>query len=165
MLTDTLLVAGCKSKITLCIKVQRCCWMLGPLHIEKNFMDAIGDWMEGSGWCKIYNYSGKTTSRRIESFLTCSGVVGIKRARYTHNPTTKHGQFLLRIGRYLKGTREFGTLLQPSTGSALILQCYSDADFAGLYKVDHKEDPHCVKSRIGYVITLNNCPVSWGSKL
>ena len=62
-------------------------WMLGPLHIEKNFMEAIGDWMEGSGWCKIYNYSGISTSGRVESFLTCSGVAGIKRARYAHQVT------------------------------------------------------------------------------
>ena len=86
-------------------------------------------------------------------------------ARYTHNPTAKHGQYLLCIGWYLKGTREFGALLQPSTGLNSILQCYSDADFAGIFKVDHKEDPHCVKSRTGYIITLNNCSVSWGSKL
>ena len=32
-------------------------WLLDPLHIEKNFLEAIGRWSEGSGWKKIYEYS------------------------------------------------------------------------------------------------------------
>ena len=62
-------------------------WMLGPLHIEKNLVEAIGNWMEGSGWCKIYNYSSISTSGRVESSLYYSGVAGIKRSRYAHEVT------------------------------------------------------------------------------
>ena len=28
--------------------------MMGPLHIEMAFVTAIGDWLDGSGWTKVY---------------------------------------------------------------------------------------------------------------
>ena len=61
--------------------------MLGPLHIEQNFLKVIGDWLEGSGWTKIYDYSSVSTSGRVDSFLTVTGVSGIKRSRYAHQLT------------------------------------------------------------------------------
>ncbi len=45
------------------------------------------------------------------------------------------------------------------------IDCYVDADFAGLWASEDKQDPHCVKSRTGYVILVGNCPVVWKSKL
>ena len=45
------------------------------------------------------------------------------------------------------------------------IDCYPDADFAGLWTEDDKHDPHCVRSCTGYVICLANCPVLWKSKL
>ncbi len=70
---------------------------------------------------------------------------------------------LVRIGRYLKGTLEQGLILQPS--EALTLDCYPDANFAGLWGHENPDDPHCVHSRTGYVITLSNCPILWTSKM
>ena len=58
--------------------------MLGPLHIEQNFIKAIGNWLEGSGWSKIYEYSSKSTPGKADSSLSCAGVVGIKRLNYVH---------------------------------------------------------------------------------
>ena len=58
--------------------------MLGPLHIEQNFIKAIGDWLEGSGWTKIYEYLWNTSTRKADSFLSCAGDAGIKRSRYAH---------------------------------------------------------------------------------
>ena len=40
-----------------------------------------------------------------------------------------------------------------------------DADFAGLWGAEEQDDPHCVKSRTGYVIMVAGCPVLWKSKL
>ena len=40
-----------------------------------------------------------------------------------------------------------------------------DADFDGLWRHEDDQDPVCVKSRTGYVITLGGCPVVWTSKL
>jgi hypothetical protein len=47
----------------------------------------------------------------------------------------------------------------------MTLDCYVDADFAGLYGVEDDQDPVCVKSRTGYCLTLANCPLIWVSKL
>ena len=45
------------------------------------------------------------------------------------------------------------------------LDCYVDADFARLWNFESDQDPVCVRSRTGYVITLGGCPVTWVSKL
>ncbi len=82
---------------------------------------------------------------------------------YTFSPTKRHEQALVRIGRYLKGTIHDGIRFDPCND--LNLDCYPDADVAGLEKHEHAEDPHCVRSRTGYVVTLAGCPVIWASKL
>jgi hypothetical protein len=45
------------------------------------------------------------------------------------------------------------------------MDCYVDADFAGLWPHEDKTDPICVKSRTGFVICISDCPVVWASKL
>ena len=45
------------------------------------------------------------------------------------------------------------------------INCYVDADFAGLWGYEDDQDPVCVKSRTGYVLTLGDCPFLWVSKL
>ena len=47
----------------------------------------------------------------------------------------------------------------------LDIDVYVDADFAGLWPYEDKNDPVCVKSRTGYAICIADCPVVWGSKL
>jgi hypothetical protein len=86
-------------------------------------------------------------------------------ARYTHGPTVKHARYLKHIGRYLKHTRTKGLLLNPKRDSPLDIQCFVDADFAGLWTPEDQDDPHSLKSRTGYVIMLAGCPVVWKSKL
>ncbi len=84
-------------------------------------------------------------------------------AHYTFAPKQSHKNALKRIGRYLKGTLDKGLILTPSDD--LKIDCYPDADFAGLWNREDKNDPHCVRSRTGYVICLSDCPVLWISKL
>jgi hypothetical protein len=84
-------------------------------------------------------------------------------ARYTFQPTRKHVVALKRSGRYLKKTRNKGLILHPT--KSLQVDCFPDTDFAGLYNHKHPQDPHCVRSRTGYVILLAGCPVLWKSKL
>jgi hypothetical protein len=87
-------------------------------------------------------------------------------ARHTHRPTEKHARYLLQIGKYLKGTRDKGLIFKPCKNlSSLALDCYVDADFAGLWRAEDPHDPHCVRSRTGYIIMLAGCPVIWSSKL
>ena len=42
-------------------------WMMGPLHIEMAFLDAIGNWLERSGSTNIFKRVKITTTCRIES--------------------------------------------------------------------------------------------------
>jgi hypothetical protein len=43
-------------------------------------------------------------------------------------------------------------MFKPSND--LELDCYVDADFAGLWNYESDQDPVCIKSRTGYVMTL-----------
>ena len=84
-------------------------------------------------------------------------------ACYTFAPKQSHEDALKRIGHYLKGTLDKGLILTPSDD--LKIDCYPDADFAGLWNRDDKHDPHCIRSITGYVICLLDCLVLWISKL
>ena len=84
-------------------------------------------------------------------------------ARFTHNPKASHATAVKRIIRYLKGTRDQGMLLKPN--GQLQVDCYVDADFAGLWGAEDDQDPISVKSRSGHVIFFMGCPFSWSSKL
>ena len=84
-------------------------------------------------------------------------------ARFNHNPKKSHGEAIKRIVRYLQGTKDKGLKFKPT--QEMELDLYVDADFAGLWNYEHDQDPVCVKSRTGYVITLGGCPVIWSSKL
>jgi hypothetical protein len=75
-------------------------------------------------------------------------------ARYNHCPRLKHEQAIKRIGRYLKGTSENGMIIDPNED--LKLEMFADADFAGLWGFEEKDDPSSVKSRSGILITLGN---------
>ena len=84
-------------------------------------------------------------------------------ARFSHSPKKTHEDAVLRICRYLQGTKTKGMRFTPN--KSLRLDCHVDADFAGLCNVEHVQDPICVKSRTGFVLTLGNCPLLWISKL
>ena len=56
-------------------------WVMGPLHIEMVFLNLLGDWLNGSGWCTIFEKSKVGTPGKIESFLKGNHV---KRSRYAH---------------------------------------------------------------------------------
>ena len=70
---------------------------------------------------------------------------------------------LIRIGQYLKKTAEEGLIFRPSAEFAI--DCFVDADFAGLWGYKNPIDPSIAKSRTGFVICISNCPVIWASKL
>jgi hypothetical protein len=84
-------------------------------------------------------------------------------ARFVHSPRRSHEIALERIGQYLRGTVEEGLILRPT--GRFDMDCYVDADFAGLWPHEDKADPICVKSRTGFVICISDCPVVWASKL
>lgn len=45
------------------------------------------------------------------------------------------------------------------------MECYVDADFAGLWLTEDIHNKTCVPSRTGYLITLGGAPIVWSSKL
>jgi hypothetical protein len=84
-------------------------------------------------------------------------------ARFSIAPKRSHEIAVRRIVRYLKGTHNKGYILRPT--STPTLDCFVDADFAGLWTPTTSSDPTSVKSRTGYVITFASCPILWSSKL
>jgi Reverse transcriptase (RNA-dependent DNA polymerase). len=84
-------------------------------------------------------------------------------ARFSHDPKQSHAVAIKRILRYLKGTRDKGMILSPN--DTLGVDCYVDADFAGLWGVEHDQDPVSVKSRTGYILLFMGCPLLWVSKM
>jgi hypothetical protein len=90
-------------------------------------------------------------------------------ACFTHNTRCSHETALEIIGQYLKLTQDKGLILRPAICEEigeLPIDCYFDADFAGLvWGYEDRNDASCVKSRTGYVINIENCPVILKSKL
>ena len=84
-------------------------------------------------------------------------------ARFTHNTKISHKTAVKRICRYLQGTKDNVLVFNPS--KKLVVDCYDDADFAGLWGHEDPQDRICARSRTGFVVTLANCPLLWVSKL
>ena len=84
-------------------------------------------------------------------------------ARYTHFPKKSHATAVKHILRYLKGTNDKGMIIKPNDIQEL--NCYVDSDFAGAYAVYPDQDPNSIKSRTGYVILYQGCPLLWVSKM
>jgi hypothetical protein len=82
---------------------------------------------------------------------------------FNHNPKQSHAQAIKTIVRYLHHTSEMGTIVKP-TGT-LALDCYVDADFAGLYHRNPDSAPSSVKSCTGYITSLGGAPLIWKSQL
>ena len=85
-------------------------------------------------------------------------------ARFTHNPKKTHATAIKMLVRYLAGTINKGIIIPKPKGD-LVLKCYVDSDFAGLYKVDPDHEPSSAKSRTGYIIFLGPWPLIWKSFL
>ena len=84
-------------------------------------------------------------------------------ASFTHCPPASHEEAIKYICRYFQGVKGQGLTFKPNY--SLDLDLYVDADFAGLWSHEDDQDPVCVKSQTGYVITLGGYPISWSSKL
>ena len=68
-----------------------------------------------------------------------------------------------RICRYLHGTKDNGLVFNLS--KKLVVDCYADAYFAGLWGHKDPQDTICARIRTGFVVTFANCPLFWVSKL
>ena len=84
-------------------------------------------------------------------------------ARFSTSPRQLHATAIKTIARYLKRTSDKGIIMKPT--GRLQLECFVDADFAGLYRRKPDDEPNAVRSRTGYLICLGNCPLLWKSQL
>jgi hypothetical protein len=84
-------------------------------------------------------------------------------ARFTANPKEEHGAALKWLGRYLKGTRDKGMILNPCNDRDL--EVYVDADFAGNWNQGEGHKRDTARSRHGYIIMYAGVPISWKSQL
>ena len=85
-------------------------------------------------------------------------------ARFTHNPKNSHATAIKTIVRYLAKTKDKGIIVKKPT-STIKLDCFVDADFAGLYRIEKDESVDSAKSRSGYIIKLGGCPLICKSQL
>ena len=85
-------------------------------------------------------------------------------ARHSQDPKKSHGDAIIHLAKYLKGTKTEGLLLNPNPNRSV--EVHVDADFCGNFNSNtSSEDISTSKSRTGYVISFAGCPVTWGSKL
>ena len=66
-------------------------------------------------------------------------------ARFTHNTKVSQEIAVKRICKYLQGTKDNDLVFHPS--KKLVVDCYSDADFARLWGHEDPQDPICARSR------------------
>ena len=79
-------------------------------------------------------------------------------ARFTHNTKASHDAAVKKICWYLQGTKDNGIVFNLS--KKMVVDCYDDVDFAGMWGHANPQDPICARSRTGFVATFANCPHS-----
>jgi len=84
-------------------------------------------------------------------------------ARFSSDTRKEHGGALKWLGRYLKGTRDKGTIIRPNRKQEL--EVYVDVNFAGDWLPDYGNGEDTARSRHGYIIQYSNCPILWKSQL
>ena len=84
-------------------------------------------------------------------------------ARLSPFPKQSHAAAIKMIVRYLAGTMDKGTIVTPN--DSFKLDCYVDADFAGLHGCEPQDNPISARSRTGYIVFLCGCPLLWKNQL
>ena len=69
-------------------------------------------------------------------------------SRFCNNPMLCHEKDVMRIGRYLLGTKTSGIIYKPARSRGL--ECYVDANFSGGWTKADAENAENVLSRTGY---------------
>jgi hypothetical protein len=83
--------------------------------------------------------------------------------RFMFNAKRSHEISIKQIGYYLIGTKDKRMIIKPT--ATIGIDAYPDADFAGLCGYEDNNDPVCIRSHTGYVITAAGYPIYWSSKL
>jgi hypothetical protein len=96
-----------------------------PLHVDKD-AEVFDEMWRYDPVIGMLMYLGSNTRPDIAYAVH-------QAARFTPNPRRSHANGIKRILRYLKTTQTKGLIMQPT--SDLCVDCYVDADFAGLFSV------------------------------
>ena len=83
--------------------------------------------------------------------------------RFTHNTKASHETDMKRICRYIQGTKDNGLVF--NTHKKIVMECYADTYFAGLWGHENPQYPIYDRSRTGFVVTFSNFLLLWVSKL
>ena len=58
---------------------------------------------------------------------------------------------------YLQGNKE--KVMVNNTYKRLVVDCYADTYFVGLWRHENPQEPICARSRTGFVVTFPNCHI------
>ena len=154
--------AGLIDKVLAAAKMSNCKESQSPANVTALPTDPDGEPMS-----EEWNYRSiigmliyLSTNTRPDITFAVSQV-----ARYGNNPKASHARAVKKILRYLRGTSTKGITFKPLTKSSFQLDLYADADFAGRHGADPLSDRNSARSRTGYIISLNGCPLIWRSVL
>jgi hypothetical protein len=111
----------------------------GPAFNEK--------WSHSSAVGMLMNLANNTRPDIVFATHQC--------ARFTHAARHSHPLAVKQIIWYLLRTSDKGMILSPTKN--FLVDCYPNADFAGLYGVEDDQDPICAKSCTGSVLYLTHC--------
>ena len=151
---------GLIKKIIATVGLSNCNPNWVPASPECLGIDPEGESMQES-WCypsvigMLLYLSSNTRSDITFAVSQC--------ARFCHNPKQSHATAVKMIVRYLFRTQDKGTVITLPT--RFNLECFTDSDFAGLFKRDPDASPSSAKSRSAYVIKFCGCPLLWKSQL
>ena len=124
-----------------------------PLGIDSNGSGANIDWP-----------NSYVSSIGMMLYLSSNTILDIsfavhQCARVTHNTKSSHERAVKRIFRYLQGTKDNVLVFDPF--NKLVLDCYADADFVGLWGHENPQDHICDRIRTGFVVAFANFPLFW----
>jgi ATP-binding cassette subfamily B (MDR/TAP) protein 1 len=84
-------------------------------------------------------------------------------ARFSSDPKKEHGQALRWLGRYLKATRNQGTIL--GIDKSKDMEVYVDADFSGNWDLKESQYRDTARSRHEYIIMYAGCAILWKAQM
>ena len=79
--------------------------------------------------------------------------------KFTHNNKASHKTDVNRICWFIQGTKDKVLVFNPP--KQIVLYCYVNADFSGLWGHENAKYPICAKIRTGFVVTFYNYHLLW----
>ena len=137
--------------------MENCNGLLPPTKVEATFgVDAIGyednkdfpDSYDSVIGMMLYLASNTRTDISIDVHQC---------VQFTHNNKTLHKTAVKRILLYLQIIKDNGIVFNPS--KKMVVDCYADADFAGLWGQENPLDPIFARIRTGFVVNFDYFPL------